>query len=139
MQPPLNEDSALGLLRNSEIFSAVPDDDLEILARGFERKTFRAGEIAVAEGDRSAEIFLVADGEFEVFEDEGGSRRVLGTMSRGDLFGEMAALTGGNRYASVAASTDSAAYVNAEASFRQALRASKALSDAICRSLGRYA
>ncbi|MGK0186913.1 MAG: CRP-like cAMP-binding protein [Verrucomicrobiales bacterium] len=132
-------EEVVNLLRASAVFSDVPDDDLAALAAGFVRRQFSAGSIAVREGERGREIFLVTDGAFDVFASEADGRRRLDTLGPGVIFGEIAALTGGRRYATVQAAVDSSALVNEEANFHDVLRASRPLSEAILRSLDRYA
>lgn len=138
--PPTHDPGrTIALLRASHVFAGVPEGDLEALAKGFVPRDFAAGGIAVREGERGGEIFLVLEGAFEVFASETGGRRRLDTLGPGAIFGEIAALTGGRRYATVQAVEDSRVLVNAESNFHNVLRASRALSEAILRSLDRYA
>lgn len=129
----------LSLLRESEVFKEVPAEDLSALATGFVRREFPAGSIAVREGEQGREIFLITEGTFDVFASEADGRHRLDTLGAGVIFGEIAALTGGRRYATVQAAVDSTALVNEEANFHDILRASRPLSEAILRSLDRYA
>lgn len=136
---PVNLDGILSLLQSSEVFKDVPEEDLTALAAGFVRREFPAGSIAVREGERGREIFLVTEGAFDVFASEADGRHRLDTLGAGVIFGEIAALTGGRRYATVQAAVDSSALVNEEANFHDILMASRPLSEAILRSLDRYA
>ena len=139
MNEPLTESEIVDLLKGSKVFASVPQSDLQALAIGFVPRSFSPGEMAVREGERGDEIFLVIQGQFEVFSSgKGEEKEILGTLGRGDLFGEMATLTGGRRYASVVASTEASALVKPEAAFHKVLRSSRALSEAILRSLERY-
>ena len=134
-----NAQQVLTLLKNSAVFSGVPEADLTQLARGFAPRAFPAGGIAVREGERGREIFLVIDGAFDVFASETDGRKRLDILGPGSIFGEIAALTGGRRYATVQAAVDSKVLVNEETNFHEVLRASRPLSEAILRSLDRYA
>jgi CRP/FNR family cyclic AMP-dependent transcriptional regulator len=127
------------LLKDSAMFADVPETDLAALAEGFVVREFEAGGIAVREGERGREIFLVLDGAFDVFASEQEGRKRLGTLKPGAIFGEIAALTGGRRYATVQAAVPSRVVVNEEKNFHVVLRASRPLSEAILRSLDRYA
>ena len=109
------------------------------LAAGFVLRKFPAGDVAVRGGERGHEIFLITSGAFDVFASEIDGRYRLDTLRTGAIFGEIAALTGGRRYATVQAAVDSTALVNEETNFHQVLRASRPLSEAILRSLDRYA
>ncbi|MCB1096362.1 MAG: cyclic nucleotide-binding domain-containing protein [Verrucomicrobiales bacterium] len=129
----------MALLRASTVFRDVPEEDLAALAAGFVAREFPAGEVAVREGERGHEIFLITAGSFDVFASEASGRHRLDTLGAGAIFGEIAALTGGRRYATVQAAVDSIALVNEEKNFHEVLRASRTLSEAILRSLDRYA
>ena len=139
----MSSEEIIALLRESDVFAGVPEVDLRALAAGFAARRFAPGELAVTEGERGRELFLVTEGDFRVFSgvESGGEEagKELGTLSRGEIFGEIAALTGGRRYASVQAVTNAEAMVNAEENFHHVLRQSRALSEAICRSLEKYA
>jgi CRP-like cAMP-binding protein len=132
-------DEVLALLRATTVFRDVPDEDLAALADGFVHRRFPAGDVAVREGERGHEIYLITGGAFDVFASEVDGRHRLDTLRTGAIFGEIAALTGGRRYATVQAAVDSTVLVNEETNFHQVLRASRPLSEAILRSLDRYA
>lgn len=55
-------------------------------------KTYRPGEIIVAQGDKGDCMYVIQEGEAEVLRDENGVATVVDKMRAGDIFGEMAIL-----------------------------------------------
>ena len=74
----------------------------ELVARG-EIVDLEPGEVLIREGDQADALFVVLDGELEVTRRSGESRIPLAVVGPGSLQGEIAALEGGRRLASVAA------------------------------------
>lgn len=65
-----------------------------------------AGELIAREGEAGSEMFIVEDGEVEIYKERAGREKVLSRLGPGDFFGEMAVLEGRPRAASVRAATD---------------------------------
>lgn len=66
-------------------------------------KTFSDGELIVAEGEMSAEMYIVQEGAVVVSKKTKNGDVILGELGRGDFFGEMAMLESMPRNASVRA------------------------------------
>jgi len=64
-----------------------------------------AGELIAREGETGSEMFIVEDGEVEIFKERAGREKVLSRLGPGDFFGEMAVLEGRPRSASLRAAT----------------------------------
>lgn len=71
---------------------------------------FNRGTVIFREGDPAEYLYLVMEGRVEVFTHGGDSRLELAQLGAGELFGELAALGGGPRTASVRARTDVVLY-----------------------------
>ncbi len=67
---------------------------------------FKDGQLIVKEGDAAREVFFVVAGEVEVYHDEQGFPVFLDKLRDGEMFGEMSAMNGGPRTASVRAIGD---------------------------------
>jgi CRP-like cAMP-binding protein len=123
----------LGFLRRVPMFSACSDAELEqIASRGFV-STFEDAKPLVAEGEQGNEFFVIASGEARV---QRGSKEV-GTIGRGDFFGELALFDPAPRNATVLASGLVAAVVLARGDFLALLDASPTIRDSLLRGMAR--
>ncbi len=90
------------LLARTPLFAQLAAAELERVARLFDERAFRKGEVVFREGDPGDTFLVVASGELEV---RGGpSERLLNRLGPGDVLGEMALLFENRRSASVTAS-----------------------------------
>jgi CRP-like cAMP-binding protein len=88
-----------GALGACPLFAGLPEDGLQALAEGSRWLTFEPGEIVVREADASRALFVVAEGAARVLKDD----RELARLGVGEVFGEMALLSGEPRAATVRA------------------------------------
>lgn len=65
--------------------------------------SLKAGEVLFSEGDTTRELFVVQDGELQVFKHVDGRDVEIGRAHRGDFLGEMSMLEGLPRSATVKA------------------------------------
>jgi len=96
----------VSLLRRVPVFAALPPPEIEDLARMLRPVHAPAGRRIVRQGDAGDRLYVVADGTVTVIRD----RAPLVTMGRGEMFGEIALLTGSPRSADVTAATDAELY-----------------------------
>ena len=76
--------------------------DFQLLANaGFPPTTFQPGETIFAEGDRGDKMYVIRSGEVEIERDG----KVVESLSRGGIFGEMALIDGAPRAATARAKT----------------------------------
>ena len=68
-----------------------------------DERTFKDGEIVVAEGDTGTEMFVIQQGRVSVTKAMEGGELHLATLERGDFFGEMSLLESLPRSATVRA------------------------------------
>ncbi|MFH1018017.1 MAG: cyclic nucleotide-binding domain-containing protein [Pseudomonadota bacterium] len=94
-------------LKNVPLFSDMTVEEFHAF---LDRLTIRwcpPGTLVCGEGDPGRSMFIVADGELEVFtRDADGARVFLARLRGGDFFGEFGLLTNERRNASVEARTD---------------------------------
>ena len=90
-----------GRLRRLQIFSDCSDEELSLVMSRSAVVGRAEGDVLIAEGDPGTDAFVVLEGTVAV------SRHgdPVATLAPGDLFGEMAALEGGVRTATVTASS----------------------------------
>jgi small-conductance mechanosensitive channel len=82
--------------------------DCERVAEGAERRHYATHELIVRQGTRGDDVFVLARGEASVVLDRGDHQSLVevARLGPGQLFGEMALLTGEDRSASVLAATE---------------------------------
>ena len=101
------EDGNLELALNQELAIALPGFDEALLAQSETQPTlltYQAEEIIVRQGDPANQFYIILEGEAEVYQEMANSSpRYLNRLSRGDYFGEVGLLRGGQRTATVRA------------------------------------
>jgi serine/threonine protein kinase/CRP-like cAMP-binding protein len=90
------------LLAKSELFGVLPPPQRQSLLARLELELFEPGRVIVREGERSDGFYVVKSGEVEVYTERKGFV-FLSKLRSGDFFGEVAALTGQPRTATVRA------------------------------------
>ena len=93
-------------LRAAPLFVGLSDADLERLAATVETQKLAPGELLLREGDVGDAMFVVVSGELEVTKRAGATEQPLARVGPGAIQGEIAALLGSERQASVRAVTD---------------------------------
>src|SRR5690606_30498125 len=92
-------------LRLTPLFGGLPDDQLDRLADMGEIVDLEPGEALIREGDEADALYVVLDGELDVTKRSGRTDIPVARVGPGSLQGEIAALEGGRRLASVTAAT----------------------------------
>ncbi|MBF0167497.1 MAG: cyclic nucleotide-binding domain-containing protein [Alphaproteobacteria bacterium] len=88
-----------------------------------ERKVFFPGQKVFAEGEEGNRAYLVEKGEVEIFKKtEEGEERILGVITQGGIFGEMALIDNQPRMASARILTDATLSIIPRAAFEEKLR-----------------
>ncbi len=91
----------------SPLFSKFNSNERKDIRDRFSLKLVHEGEYIVTQGELSNSLFIIKDGVVDVvIEQEGEESQVVTSMSQGDFFGEVSAITGVPRTASVVARTD---------------------------------
>jgi CRP-like cAMP-binding protein len=70
-----------------------------------DQRSYKIGDVIFAEGDTSAEMFIVQEGTIAVMKEVAGRPVFLATLQRGDFFGEMPLFDGQPRHATCYALT----------------------------------
>ena len=96
------------MLEQVEIFQTVPEREREHLAKRLRWKQYGAGEQIISHLDRSTDVFLVLQGKVRVVIYSLAGREVtFRDIKAGQYFGELAAIDGLPRTASIVALSDS--------------------------------
>jgi hypothetical protein len=103
----------ISLLRSLRIFAPLGAPEIESLARSLERIDLEPGAVVIRTGEQGDRFYAIADGTVEVSRDG----RPVGTLTRGDGFGEIALLRDMPRMADVVAVTPTRLYALAKHDF----------------------
>jgi len=89
------------------IFGLLDDEECEALAQMMDCRDFKEGEIIFHYGDSGGEIFILRNGNVELFiESMEGQKIVISENEKGDVIGELSFLDGGARTATALARED---------------------------------
>ncbi|MDK9722473.1 MAG: cyclic nucleotide-binding domain-containing protein [Rhodospirillales bacterium] len=88
-----------------------------------ERKVYYPGQKVFAEGEEGNRAYLVEKGMIEIVKrDPGGENKVLGTITTGGIFGEMALIDNQPRMASAYAAAETAVTIIPRQAFEEKLK-----------------
>nr|WP_162097444.1 peptidase domain-containing ABC transporter [Mycolicibacterium rhodesiae] len=93
-------------LREYTAFADLSPEGMRILLEGLVRKSLKAGEVVIRQGEPAGPMYVVRDGRLRAYIDRDGMREQRMYMRRGDFFGEVSLLQGTARTASVEAVSD---------------------------------
>ena len=94
-------------IRKFSLFRDFPTESIVAMIPRLLYKTFPANTTIISQGDYASSMFMIISGSAAAtLIDDEGFEYTLSTMSEGDLFGEIALLTGEPRTANVKAITD---------------------------------
>ncbi|MFU8877531.1 MAG: DUF294 nucleotidyltransferase-like domain-containing protein [Wenzhouxiangellaceae bacterium] len=103
-------------LKRFQPFSALPEKRLDEVARQVEISYFRAGAQVISIGDPVHDLYFVRSGSVEISRRNG---EIYNRLGEGDIFGQLALMTGKPARFAVRALQDSLIYFIPEAVFRQ--------------------
>lgn len=87
----------------SKLFGLLDEKGQQRLMEAAKSEQHGAGGVVVKQGDPGDAFFIVSEGRLEVSVEDGATSRSIATLERGAFFGEMAALLGEPRSATVKA------------------------------------
>jgi small-conductance mechanosensitive channel len=132
--------TALRLIDTLPLFASLTEEEKEALATTMVRRTYRKGEVLVAQGNKLHSMFVIRTGVVTVSRKDGNDGEVeLGRLSPGDYFGEGSCLTGSGEHGSVRALTFTVAYEIDQATLAKILRDRPSIADEISVTLSQRA
>ncbi len=93
-------------LRQYTAFADLPHDGMRLLLEGLTPTLVSAGDTVIRQGDPTGPMYVVREGRLTAYIDHDGQREPRAYLRRGDFFGEVSLLQGGNRTAGVEAVSD---------------------------------
>lgn len=118
------------LVRQFPLFADLSESELRGLGRALSTRYVNAGRVILRKDSAAHSVFFVSSGAVQ--QETAGQTVRLG---RGDMFGQLAVLTGKPRRAEVTAITPTSLLELNETSFRRVLKRSSALREAVRQSL----
>jgi CRP/FNR family transcriptional regulator, cyclic AMP receptor protein len=114
----------------------LPEGELNFLLEHAMVRRYRRGDHLFHQGDEATCLFIVLEGEVEVFIENGqADRTIIDRRESGALFGELELLSGQDRIASAVALTDATLGVIRRCVFEECRRARPQLLAAVARDL----
>jgi CRP-like cAMP-binding protein len=98
--------AASAFVQASPLFRGLDEEALQDLLQVAEQISYQPGEVVLRQGEPGEEMFMVLDGNAVVRVAGGGDDQTLAHYDRGAVFGEIAALGGPSRTATVEARTE---------------------------------
>lgn len=93
---------AESLIARSPLFGRLGARERRALSERFKFENFAPAEVLISEGENSDAFYAIRSGRVHVFTEGDGDRKLIAELGPGDVFGEMAAVKGTPRTASVA-------------------------------------
>jgi CRP-like cAMP-binding protein len=129
-------EARVAALRGVDIFAQLSGDELRALAENLVPAPFAAGDVMTRQGAVAHWLYILTDGDAEVWVDAPGApRRRVALIGPGNVFGEMGMMTGEPRTATVTAKTDIQCYRLDKAGFESIIHSRPALAEEISRVL----
>lgn len=97
---------AESLLAKSPLFKGLDVKQRKALAERFMFETYQPGDLVIREGDHSDAFYAIKSGEVRVYTGKDDAPVDLATLKAGEIFGEIAAIEGSRRTASVRAENE---------------------------------
>lgn len=87
--PAVERDAELDRLAHAPLFSALPSNELKLVAMASERRTIEAGDVLFRQGDRTDGVYTILEGELEIIINGDTEERLLARLQAGDTVGEL--------------------------------------------------
>jgi CRP/FNR family cyclic AMP-dependent transcriptional regulator len=97
---------SLSKLSKTQIFSGLAREELQRVASLSQQRRYDRGDIILSEGEKTRELFIVADGMVQISLRTADASTPLANLGAGQVFGEMALVDRGARSATVEAVKD---------------------------------
>jgi small-conductance mechanosensitive channel len=129
-------EARMAALRSVDLFAPLSETELRVLADHLTAAPFAAGDVMTRQGAVAHWLYLLVEGEAEVWVDAAGvPRRKVASLGPGSVFGEMGMMTGEPRRATVTAKSDVSCFRLDKAGLEGILHARPSLAEDLSRVL----
>ncbi|MFP6879130.1 MAG: cyclic nucleotide-binding domain-containing protein, partial [Roseibacillus sp.] len=90
----MDKETISNWLHNSNAFANAPHEAITELSAAFTEKKAASATPIICAGDSGTELYMLASGSATVTAGKDGEQCYLGNISTGDIFGEIASLSG---------------------------------------------
>jgi Tfp pilus assembly pilus retraction ATPase PilT len=125
------------LLKSTDLFSQVSDENLEHIAEACKIVNFAEQTRIVSQGDTSDELYIIGEGRVAVIHEEPeiGSEQLVTTLGPQSAFGEASLLTGAPRSATIKALEETICVQLSRSAFESVLKQLPEVLLQVCRYL----
>jgi len=117
--------------------ATLPDAERAEIAERLQYAPFARGDVITKQGNTAHWLYIVAYGDGEVlYEPPQGMPQVIGKVGPGEIFGEMALISGEARSATVVAKSDVECYRLDRASFQELIASRPEIAEEVKRVMG---
>lgn len=132
------ESNASELLANVPLFALLDEQERGVLAQRVDLVTHKAGQMLFKQNDPGGELYVVIEGEVEMFvTTHTGDRLVVDLATAGHFFGEISLLDGGVRTACAQVKSDARMIVVDRGDIEELLKLKPAAAMDIVTAIGR--
>ena len=112
------------LLKGTSVMKTLDAEQLEEIVELLTLREFYKGQYIIREGDVGDAMFIIDEGEVEVYKFLDGKQKLLATLGKGVCLGELALMTDGRRTASVIAKGEVSAFYITQSIFKEYMEGS---------------
>ena len=125
------------VLRTTQLFKNLPEEDLATLSDGLRYSPFSAGEILTRQGSEGHDLYVIEKGKIAIRVAANGKETEVAQLGPGAFFGERSLMTGEKRSATTVAMTDVVCYRLPKAELQDILKRRPELADELAEVLAR--
>lgn len=125
----------LAALRRVDLFARFSDEELRTVAERLVYAPFARGETMTRQGSTAHWLYIITEGEADIYLESDNERRKVSTLPAGSFFGERGLMTGEPRSSTVVAASDVECYRLDKAAFEDIVRSRPSIADEITQVL----
>jgi CRP/FNR family transcriptional regulator, cyclic AMP receptor protein len=124
-------------LQSVSLFKDLDRQHKNVIAKTVFERSFQPGDVIVKEGEMGLGVYMIREGKVEVVQRAGDKERMLTTLRKGEVFGEIALLIDVPRTATVRAVEPTTCLVLTAWNFRAELQQSATMANVLLKAVAR--